>query len=169
MKNQLLFFFCFLAVVATAQNKSVKSTYGIEPTQVHFEPVELGKSECITEQASQEALTVIALNKKEILKTNPNAFNRMGGHPLFVQPIRPKAGFKDYGYYTLQNQVDHNLTPNNNLEDYNCAQRTYDWASGNHGGTDYILWPYPWTKMNDEIMEIVAAAEGTIIDKRDHH
>ncbi len=167
MKNQLLFFLSFLAVSVSAQNKNVVSHYGVEPSQFEFHPVELEKSECITQEARQEALNAIAANKKEILKSNPAAFKITGSHPLFMLPIRAKAGFNDYGYYTLNNQVDHNFTPNNNLEDYNCGQRTYDWASGNHGGTDYILWPYPWTKMAEEIMEIVAAAEGVIIDKRD--
>lgn len=167
MKSKLFFFACTIAVSVSAQNKNVVSNYGVEPSQFEFHPVELEKSECITQEARQDALNAIAVNKNEILKNNPDAFKTTGSHPLFILPIRAKAGFNDYGYYTLHNQVDHNFTPNNNLEDYNCGQRTYDWASGNHGGTDYILWPYPWTKMAAEIMEIVAAAEGTIIDKRD--
>jgi len=167
MKLPLLLLCCFGSLAVSAQNISVNPNYGPQPSEANFQPVQIGKGVCITDEARQEALEAIAANKAEILRNNPNAFQKRGGHPLFILPIRAKAGFDDYGYYTLNNQVDHNLTPNNNLEDYNCAQRTYDWASGNHGGTDYILWPYPWTKMEDEIMEIIAAAEGTIIDKRD--
>src|SRR5699024_7197701 len=66
----------------------------------------------------------------------------------------------------LNYQVDHNLTPNNNLLDYNCGTRTYDWVNGNHAGTDYILWPYPWKRMQENVMEIVAAAPGIIVEKR---
>lgn len=167
MKNQVLIFLLLFAVNVSAQHKNVFSNYGAEIPQVEFHPVLLEKSECIPEGAREEALRAIAANKREILKSNPDAFSTTVNQPLFLLPIRAKAGFNDYGYYTLNNQVDHNFVPNNNLEDYNCGKRTYDWVSGNHGGTDYILWPYPWMRMDEEIMEIVAAAEGIIIDKRD--
>ncbi|MBK9176915.1 MAG: M23 family metallopeptidase [Flavobacteriales bacterium] len=63
--------------------------------------------------------------------------------------------------------MDHNPTPNNNLTDWNCGTRTYDWSSGNHMGTDIILWPYAWRRMQEGVMEVVAAAPGTIVTRRD--
>jgi hypothetical protein len=62
--------------------------------------------------------------------------------------------------------VDHNAAFPNQLQDYNCLQRTYDFGSGNHEGTDIIYWPYAWRSMDEGIMEIVAAAPGIIINKR---
>jgi len=139
------------------------------PSTSYFHPVVLNSSECISDQTRTDVRQIIAANKETILLNNPDAFrtNRSGSHPLFVLPIKAKDGFDEYGYYTLNFQVDHNLTPNNNLLDYNCAARTYDWGTGNHSGTDYILWPYPWKSMDEEIMEIIAAADGIIVDKRD--
>ena len=156
MKSKLFFFACTIAVSASAQQPKVS-----------FHPVEFEKTECITDSQRQEVRQQNALNKQQILQTNPNAFQHKGGSPLFIFPIRPKAGFDDYGYYTINNYVDHNLTPNGNLLDYECGQRTYDWGNGNHEGTDYVLWPYPWKRMQEQLMEVVAAAPGVIINKRD--
>ncbi len=122
---------------------------------------------CITDEARMEVRQEIAANKAEILQANPNAFSGpKGSHPLFVWPIKSKDGFDDYGYYTVNFLVDHNPNPGVK-EDYHCGTRTYDWPTGNHEGTDLILWPYPWKHMQEEVMEIVAAAAGTIVDKRD--
>ena len=145
----------------------VLSQKGNLPEESYFEPFVVQKSECLSKEGRQELNQAILENKKQILKKKPDAFNQKGGSVLFVEPIRPKAGFNDYGYHTINFLVDHNSTPNNNLLDYFCGTRTYDWASGNHGGTDYILWPYPWKRMQEELMEIVAAAPGIIVEKRD--
>ena len=163
MKTKIfLLFFAFSAFV-NAQNKTIINP----PSQASFYPVSFEKTECVTEAQRQEARVIIAANKQLILQKNPKAFQHRGGSPLFNSPIRAKAGFNDYGYYSINNQVDHNLTPNGHLLDYECGQRTYDWNTGNHEGTDYVLWPYPWKRMQEEIMEVVAAAPGIIIDKRD--
>tara|TARA_R110000850_G_scaffold182360_1_gene307776 strand:+ start:26928 stop:28370 length:1443 start_codon:yes stop_codon:yes gene_type:complete len=180
MKTSLFFslaIFCFLFSLQTLQsqetieieNHNVISQNGAIPSPGYFSPVPLIPSKCIPDATRTEVKQTLIANKQEILRTRPDAFNRSGNHPLFVLPIKAKDGFDDYGYYTVNFQVDHDATPNNNLLDYNCAQRTYDWGTGNHEGTDYILWPYPWKSMDEEIMEIIAAADGTIIDKRDGH
>ena len=126
--------------------------------QFSFVPAEIEKTECISDAQRQEVLQTIEKNKQAILQKNPNAFQHRGGSPLFILPIRAKASFGDYGYYIINNQVDHDLTPNGNLLDYDCGERTYDWATGNHEGTDYVLWPYPWKRMQEEVMEVIAAA-----------
>lgn len=176
-KNVLLLFaYAFLFTNLHSQelqieipNDDVIFNSGAIPSPGYFFPVILEPSECISDEIRAEVKQTIAANKQEILRVRPDAFRGNGGgsHPLFVLPIQAKAGFDEYGYYTLNFQVDHNLTPNNNLLDYNCGARTYDWISGNHKGTDYILWPYPWKSMDEEIMEIIAAADGIIVDKRD--
>ncbi len=154
-------------LTAKIPNTDVVSKAGAIPSSGYFSPVILAHSECISNATRAEVRQIIAANKRQIKETNPTAFNQKGSHPLFILPIKAKDGFNDYGFYTVHNQVDHNSTPNNNLLDYNCGQRTYDWATGNHKGTDYILWPYPWKNMQEEIMEIIASADGIIIDKRD--
>lgn len=142
----------------------------IGPLPVSFYPISAPQTECITEEQRLSVIDEIEENKRAILEANPEAFlNRTTTHPLFILPFRPKDGFGDYGYYSLFNQVDHNLTSNGNLLDYNCGERTYDWAGGNHQGTDYVVWPYPWKKMDDDVMEVIAAAPGVIVQKKDGH
>ncbi len=78
----------------------------------------------------------------------------------FQWPLRTAAGFTDNGYYGLSNYVDQNRT-SSGLLDYNCGNRTYD----QHAGTDIATWPFPWQKMNQDQVEIIAAAAGTILLK----
>jgi murein DD-endopeptidase MepM/ murein hydrolase activator NlpD len=82
-------------------------------------------------------------------------------------PLRP-SGVPDPGYSGISNFVDHNAAYPNQLRDYTCGQRTYDLASGyNHGGTDIFSWPFGWLKMDNQQVEISAAAAGTIVSKSD--
>lgn len=163
MKTTLLYLFFGISSIMISQNSGKL----IPPTVPIFHPANIEKTACITDSQRQEVRRQITLNKQTILQNNPNAFQHKSAPPLFITPLRPKAGFNDYGYYIVNNQVDQNLSPNGNLLDYECGQRTYDWVNGNHEGTDYVLWPYPWKRMQEEVMEIVAAAPGIIIDKRD--
>ncbi|MEZ4763449.1 MAG: hypothetical protein R3C26_09695 [Calditrichia bacterium] len=50
--------------------------------------------------------------------------------------------------------VDQNSAFPNQLQDYNCGERTYDLASGyNHQGVDIFTWPFGWHGMDhDEII-----------------
>lgn len=77
-------------------------------------------------------------------------------------PLRTRVGFTDPGYYGISNYVDENPAANAVLE-YNCGQRTYD----GHKGTDIAVWPFPWTKMANNDVEVVAAAAGVITYKAD--
>lgn len=149
-------------------NKILKTSTAQPIISSEFTGVTFEKTECLTDIQRLELDQENNHNKEILLEQNPHLFSSLPAEPvLFIEPFRPKAGFSEYGYHTLQNQVDHNLTPNNNLLDYNCGSRTYDWSTGNHQGTDYILWPYPWLRMSENVMEIIAAADGVIINKRD--
>jgi hypothetical protein len=87
---------------------------------------------------------------------------------LFAWPLKQALNFNDNGYYGISNYVDENPAYPNQLQDYNCGNRTYDQASGyNHAGTDIFTWPYYWQKMARNAIEIIAAAPGTILYKSD--
>lgn len=163
MKTQLLASFLLFSALTVAQNKNLNQP----PLQPTWHPAAIEKTECITQAQREQVRQEIARNKQIILQTRPEAFVHRGAPPLFILPHKAKAGFDDYGYAIINNQVDQDLTPNGHLLDYECGQRTYDWVNGNHEGTDYVLWPYPWKRMQEEVMEVIAAAPGTIIDKRD--
>lgn len=83
-------------------------------------------------------------------------------------PLQPINGFDQFGYHGVSNYVDHDTRFPGFVQDYACATRSYDLASGyNHAGTDYFLWPFPWLMMDQGQVRIVAAAAGTLINKAD--
>ena len=83
-------------------------------------------------------------------------------------PIRKAAGLPDFNVDAIANYVDQNPAYPNQLLDWNCGARTYDLSSGyNHAGVDIYTWPFSWKKLDDNSVEIVAAAAGTIILKSD--
>jgi murein DD-endopeptidase MepM/ murein hydrolase activator NlpD len=83
-------------------------------------------------------------------------------------PLRAKPGFEFDDYHGISNFVDLDENAPGALLDYMCNARTYDLESGyNHAGIDYFLWPYSWRMMDQEVVEIVAVASGTILAKHD--
>jgi len=85
----------------------------------------------------------------------------------FEWPLRAAANLTDYGYHGVSGFMDHDPAPGA-LLDYTCGDRTYDLSSGyNHQGTDFFTYPFPWLKMDYSQVEIVAAAAGTLVFKRD--
>ena len=70
--------------------------------------------------------------------------------------------------WSISNYVDHNSAYPNQLQDYNCGTKTYDTSSGyNHQGIDIFTWPFTWKMVDDNSVEIIAAAPGQIIAKGD--
>ena len=130
--------------------------------------VEQEHGECMDETTRQHVWLEVAANIAHLREEDPTAIAvERGTHPLFIWPTRAAASFTGYGFEIINNFVDHNTAFNGNLTDWNCGTRTYDWATGNHMGTDIVLWPYAWRRMQEGVMEVVAAAAGTIVDKRD--
>ena len=80
----------------------------------------------------------------------------------FILPMRQAQGFNDPGFYGISNFVDTNQTTSK-IKDYNCGSRTYD----NHMGTDFFTFPFGWHKMEEDAVEVIAAADGVIIYKYD--
>jgi murein DD-endopeptidase MepM/ murein hydrolase activator NlpD len=110
-------------------------------------------------------------NGIELLRSqNILAYNQAnrGTHPLFAWPVK-KSSSSDYNeIYGVSNYVDHNTSTPNQLTDYNCGTRTYDTTSGyNHQGLDLFSWPFGWYLMDNDEVEIIAAAPGQIIAKND--
>jgi Peptidase family M23 len=118
----------------------------------------------------QRAAIIRMLKDNEVLLRNRGQLTLPDNPAVtaFAWPMRQAPGYNDNGYYGISNYVDENLSFPNALRDYNCGTRTYDQASGyNHAGTDFFTWPYQWTKMQRNIVQIIAGAAGTIIAKSD--
>jgi hypothetical protein len=72
------------------------------------------------------------------------------------------SGINDCSYYFIANYVDQDPSTGS-IKDYNCGAVTYD----GHRGTDIATSPYPFYKMDNNEVNDIAAAPGTIIDKSD--
>ena len=81
--------------------------------------------------------------------------------PSLNWPLKQVNGLNDCSYYLITNNVDNNTS--SVVLDYNCGTRTYN----GHAGTDIVPQPYPFYKMDNNQVEVIAAASGTIVSKSD--
>ena len=81
---------------------------------------------------------------------------------LLNWPVQAATGFDDCSYYGIGAYVDQN-TNSNAISDYACGSHTYD----GHHGTDIFTWPFSFYKMDNDQVEIIAAAAGIIVDRHD--
>lgn len=77
-------------------------------------------------------------------------------------PLQAANGLNDYSYYHISAYVDLNAAAGA-IQDNNCGTNTYD----AHRGTDISIWPYNFLKMDNNMVEVIAAAPGTIIAVHD--
>ena len=113
---------------------------------------------------------------KNKLQQNESRLREEGKLPLvlspaaqaFSWPVKQALNYNDPGFYGISNYIDENTAFPNQVRDYNCGNRSYDQSSGyNHLGTDIFTWPFCWDKMNNNKVQVVAAAAGTILGKDD--
>lgn len=119
---------------------------------------------CYTPEQEQVMLEYLATERAKlvvqgILPANPGA----GTEDLvpLAWPVAPSANFEQLTPYSMNNFVD--LDATSGIEDYECFSRSYN----GHNGIDINLWPFWWKMMENEEMNIVAAAPGTIVAKFD--
>ncbi len=93
--------------------------------------------------------------------------------PQFIWPVKVSAESPFFHSLIVTNYVDHDPIftgsqfGDSNL-DYNCGNRTYDTTGGyNHSGIDISTWPFPWYMYENDFVEVIAAADGVIVNKQD--
>lgn len=79
----------------------------------------------------------------------------------FERPTRNAAALPWYGHFGISNYLDQDAA--SGTLDHYCGTRTYN----GHTGLDMFSWPFPWWLMEHDLVEVVAAAPGTIIGKQD--
>lgn len=118
-----------------------------------------GSRKALTDQLDA---TVARLQTENVL---PKTFSDITVQ--FELPIRAAQGTESFGYHTISNYLDH-ASVIGALQDYHCSNRTYDAGDGyNHTGTDFMPFPFPWQKMDRNEVEVLAAADGVIIERED--
>lgn len=149
--------------------RELRSLNPTPPSDGVLTRLELGHAACVDSALEADMWKLVNENIDRLGIRKTDQALRGATPTSFIWPVQSKAGFNDYGYYTVQFLVDHNAAFNNQLLDYNCGARTYDGNGFNHAGTDIILWPYAWRRMDEQVMEIVAAAPGVIVSKFDNN
>lgn len=152
-KNSLISFFLLLPLVISAQDLSFETGEGYPLTAND------AKHPCITEEEYKQIEQQCADNVK-LLELN-NAHQKTMT-TLLDFPLKSANGFKDCGYYYISNYADHDAA-SPGIQDWNCGNVTYD----GHRGTDISTAPYPFYKLLNDEVEVIAAAAGTIIAKAD--
>ena len=125
---------------------------------------------CVTPEQRNDMILKAQANIEKLRRENKLSFSeqRRGNHQLFTWPIQKAAGVTFNRIWSISNYVDHNLNFPNQVLDYNGGSTTYDTAGGyNHQGIDIYTWPFTWKLMDDDSVEIIAAAPGQIIIKND--
>ena len=141
-----------------------KSKIFIEGTLNEFE---LNENHTYNSDQWRIARKKVSLLKKEFLDKNGGIFPK-AEHPIFDLPVRLKGSLTYPGFYSITAYFDHDTLFPGHLLDYQCDSLTYDLEDGyNHSGTDFFLWPFPWYKMYNDEVEVVAAAPGILYFKQD--
>jgi len=115
---------------------------------------------CITPQEYDFLNREVNYNIRELhidTSANRNSFTTS-----LIWPLRAATGFSQCQYHFIGAYVDQN-TATTTIQDYDCGTNTYD----GHHGTDIAIWPYSLYKMDNNQVEVIAAAAGTIIQKAD--
>jgi len=80
--------------------------------------------------------------------------------PELHWPVRKSIIVNDPDVQAISNFVDQDESEVG-IQDFNCGERTYD----THRGLDISLAPFSWYKMERDHAMVVAAADGTIVEK----
>ena len=112
---------------------------------------------CITDAEYAELQKQISGNLKNIPQNNYR-----GASVSLQWPLKAAAGLNDCGFYNIAAYVDHDAAVGP-FKDFNCGTNSYD----GHRGTDIATWPFNFYKMDNDLVEVIAAADGTIIAVHD--
>jgi len=156
ISTSTLLLFLFLSIYSYSQNHSIitnseGSEYIIEKYDADHPEITTQEYGLIDKRCA-ENINRLGLDKTEKSTTTVS----------LEWPVQAAAGFNDCGYYGISAHVDQNTT-SGVYQDYNCGTVSYD----GHKGTDIFSWPFSFYKMDNNQVEIIAAAAGTIIDKDD--
>jgi hypothetical protein len=125
-----------------------------------FSQINSSESPCISEKEYNLIAEEIAKNITKLNLTLDENVKR--ARPSFIWPIRAIDSWKDGSFYCVSANVDQNAA-SGQIQDWNCGTNTYD----GHHGTDISIWPFNFYKLDNDIVEVVAAAPGTIVAKHD--
>lgn len=126
------------------------------------------KVECISEKQTANIIAELKAAGKMLEEKGLMPEINVHSTLQFIWPVQLISQVKDPSYFGISNYVDNNAAFPNQLLDYNCGTRTYDLSGGyNHRGVDIFSWPLAQRRQEQNSIEIIAAAPGTILNKYD--
>ncbi len=155
MKKTITYLCLLLPTFITAQQNQSRLMYSssIQPNQqIECIPKEI---RAFVDKEMEQNLSMLKASSKLNLQTR-------SVDVLFDWPLRLASGRPNLPYHVTGNYVDLDQATSA-ITDYNCGTQSYN----NHSGIDIGLTPFGWKKMDDNDVEIIAAAEGQIIGRRD--
>ncbi len=153
-KITLVCFFLFFGSTIKSQAQNLEK----ENPDTHFHNT--SANPCISEEEYQLLQAECFTNIKNL--GLDKVARKSTAATLLNWPLRGGNGLKEKDYHFIGAYVDHNKTVGA-IKDYNCESNTYD----GHQGTDIAIWPFGLYKMDNNHVEVIAAAAGTIVQKAD--
>lgn len=118
---------------------------------------------CISPEVMELTRMEIELNIEKLRKAGKLSIEKSSTPVEFIWPVRQAAGYDYPNYYSIVNYVDQDPDAGEIL-DYECGNHTYD----GHNGVDISAFPFWWDMMENDQVEVIAAAAGTIVLKYDN-
>lgn len=161
MRRVLLFgMTCLLLTPLFAQRARIAGLGGGEYVFERGECLPEGRRAAIQSELDQQIALLRDAGKLPV--------QRSADEPRFIWPLKQSTRLDYFHTQAISGFVDHDESFPFGWRDYNCGDRTYDLSTGyNHKGTDIYLWPFPWQMVDNDLVEVVAAAPGVIIAKHD--
>lgn len=130
--------------------------------------------ECVNEEHYQTFMKPLLEQKIAELeaegKIEPKNSAKMGGAVKLNWPLRMADNYKEengvYSYWYISNFADLNDTEDEDGSerlDWVCNTGTSAKNYDQHNGVDIVPYPYPWQMMDDESVDVIAAADGEVI------
>ena len=154
MKTTFTFLLLLIALTMSAQTPAERQPDGGGEHVIEPGP-------CLTPDDYARIETQLATDLEQLRATGQLPAVNDRSVVNFAWPLQPTAACTFNNYYGIANYVDQNTTAG--IQDYDCGTRTYN----GHNGLDISSWPFAWYLMENNLIEVIAAAEGTIISKAD--
>ncbi|MGH1362543.1 MAG: peptidoglycan DD-metalloendopeptidase family protein [Calditrichia bacterium] len=117
----------------------------------------------MTDEARAEMMSRLKERIAELRRDNKLTHLKKNAEVKYSWPVAVSPEIDAFAVHAVSNYVDHD-NDSNSLQDYECGNRTYDSGSYDHKGTDYFSWPFSWYKMDNDHAQVVAAADGVIVE-----
>lgn len=126
------------------------------------------RQQCVTERQYNQIYEQLTLSEKRLKQEGKIPAVLRSSQIQLSFPLKQSSAYNYPSFYAISNYVDHNVSVPDKISDYNCGTRSYDLSDGyNHQGIDYFLWPFDNLMQQRNQVEVVAAADGVILQKAD--